>query len=158
MVMVSLQPSPIEPVYNKRHSVHRDRGIGMCTGHNKREGKRRRWYSLVSRSWISVKDTVQLLLRSFRELEHSMMEEVDHARLNSEVKREESRVEATEQVIGSQSKKVETSQDEEEQKVEIEEPWASSSTREKTKQEEKSEAREPPRRSRRRKGKPRKSS
>ncbi|KAJ6401694.1 hypothetical protein OIU84_016983 [Salix udensis] len=79
-------------------------------------------------------------------------------KIESEVKREESRVEATEQVLGSQSKKVETSQDEEEQKVEIEEPWASSSTREKTKQEEKSEAREPPRRSRRRKGKPRKRS
>ncbi|KAL3573202.1 hypothetical protein D5086_027106 [Populus alba] len=82
-------------------------------------------------------------------------------KIESEVKKEESRVEgtqATEQVIGSQSKKVKTSPQEEEQKVEVEEPWRSSCTREKTKEEEKSEVREPPRRSRRRKGKPRKSS
>lgn len=82
-------------------------------------------------------------------------------KIESEVKKEESRVEgtqATEQVIGSQSKKVKTSPEEEEQKVEVEEPWHSSSSREKRKEEEKSDVREPPRRSRRRKGKPRKSS
>ncbi|XP_011011281.1 PREDICTED: uncharacterized protein LOC105115908 [Populus euphratica] len=82
-------------------------------------------------------------------------------KIESEVKKEESRVEgtqATEQVIGSQSEKVKTSPQEEEQKVEIEESWRSSSTRGKTKEEEKSEMREPPGRSRRRKGKPRKSS
>jgi len=82
-------------------------------------------------------------------------------KIESEVKKEESRVEGTqaiEQVIGSQSRKVKTSPEEEEQKVEVEEPWRSSSTREKTKEEEKLDVREPPRRSRRRKGKPRKSS
>ncbi|CAK7349292.1 unnamed protein product [Dovyalis caffra] len=82
-------------------------------------------------------------------------------KIESEVKREESIAEgtqATEQVIGSHSKKVKFSQEEEEQQqVEVEEP--SASTRGTKKEEEKSEViREPPRKSRRRKSKPRKSS
>ena len=84
----------------------------------------------------------------------------------SVVKKEESTAEGAqathEQGIGSQSKKIKTSQEEaaaqQQQQQQVEAEGPSSSMRGKKKEEGKSEGKEPPRRSRRRKSKPRKSS